>query len=78
MALFVMVKRNGKRFRRNLDTTDLAEAKRRAKEIIGKVKGEKWDELRGLRTRQERAAHPRPRNRTTVSHPNLMTKSASS
>ena len=50
--LYVLVKRNGRRFRRALETCDLAEARKRAKVIIDMVKGEKWNDLQGLRTRQ--------------------------
>ena len=50
--LYVLVKRNGKRFRRALETCDLAEGRKRAKRIIDLVKGEKWNDLQGLRTRQ--------------------------
>ena len=50
--LYVLVKRNGRRFRRALETCDLAEARKRAKIIIDMVKGEKWNDLQGLRTRQ--------------------------
>jgi integrase len=57
-GLYVLVKRNGKRFRRSLDTADLAEAKKRAKVVIEMVKGEKWSELRGIRARQGWASLP--------------------
>lgn len=50
--LFVLVKRNGKRFRRALKTSDLAEGKRRAKKIIEMIDGEKWNDLAGFRSRQ--------------------------
>lgn len=51
-TLYVIVKRNGRRFRRSLETGDLAEAKKRAKVILEMVRGEKWNDLQGIRARQ--------------------------
>lgn len=50
--LYLLVKRNGKRFKRSLETSDLAEAKKRAKVLLELIKAEKWTELQGVRTRQ--------------------------
>lgn len=56
--LYLLVKRNGKRFRRALETSDIGEARKRAKVLIEMIRAEKWDELRGARTRAGWAGLP--------------------
>lgn len=56
--LYVLVKRNGRRFRRSLETCDMAEARKRARVVIDMVKAEKWNDLRGMRARQGWASLP--------------------
>lgn len=57
-ALYLSVKRFGKRWRRALETNDLVEAKKRAKVLLEMIRGEKWDDLQGAKTRAGWATLP--------------------
>jgi integrase len=57
-ALYLSVKRFGKRWRRALETNDLSEGKKRAKVLLEMIRGEKWDELQGAKTRAGWATLP--------------------
>ena len=57
-ALYLSVKRFGKRWRRSLDTNDLTEAKKRAKVLLEMIRAEKWTELEGAKARSGWATLP--------------------
>lgn len=56
--LYFLVKRQGKRIRRALDTCDLKEGQKRARLLLEMVKGEKWAELQGVKARAGWASLP--------------------
>lgn len=49
--LYFLVKRQGKRIRRSLETADIGEARKRAKVLLDMIRAEKWNDLQGARAR---------------------------
>jgi integrase len=56
--LYFLMKKAGKRWRRDLNTTEMSEAKKRAKALRDSINAGKWEELRGVKERNGWATMP--------------------